>query len=72
MDTSDYFYGSSVRPELLKSLGGEAAGYRRMTERAATKPGDEERRSPAVRQKQEGLKRRLLGPYALQQRFSLD
>lgn len=54
--------------------GGEkkVAGYQRMIERTATKPGDESRRSPAVRQKQGGLKQRLLGPYALQQRFSLD
>lgn len=76
MDTSDYFTLTLTAHlcglNCASPGGGGGGGYRRMTERAATKPGDEERRSPAVRQKQEGLKRRLLGPYALQQRFSLD
>lgn len=78
MDTSDVFFtltahpGGLHRARPLEGGGKKAAGYPRMTERTATKPGYESRRSPAVRQKQEGLKQRLLGPYALQQRFSLD
>lgn len=81
MDTLDFLFFPSrwlliqaafTTKDLLGGGEKKAAGYQRMTERTATKPGDESRRSPAVRQKQGGLKRRLLGPYALQQRFSLD